>query len=91
MIPNSIRYLLEDYVVAKLQSRVAGDVRLLDKVGIRVQGIVDSGTIYIMVRPGPISSGAGTRHQINSVWSSETLLDQIKPVKESQDGSTQTK
>ena len=52
-IPNSVRAVLAYYTVAKIQSTITGDVTILQELGIIVRGIVDSATLFMLVKPGP--------------------------------------
>lgn len=67
--PASIRGILEDYRFAKIQSGIHLDVNLLAKEGIRVRGIIDSGTLMVLVDPQNKSFGAAT--QIATIWGKE--------------------
>ena len=67
-IPDAIRGVLLDYTVAKIQSGIGGDVALMEEHGIKVRGIVDSGTLYMLVKPALIDSGFGAKHQIEAKW-----------------------
>ncbi|MBX9693352.1 MAG: hypothetical protein K2Z81_13275, partial [Cyanobacteria bacterium] len=49
--PKSICQLLKDFTVAKLQSAIAGDVLLLQGVSIDVPGVVNSGCLFLMLKP----------------------------------------
>jgi hypothetical protein len=60
--PDSIGLILADYTVAKIQSGVGGDVALMRELGLGVQGVVDSGTLFMLVKPGTIVQGFGTKH-----------------------------
>jgi hypothetical protein len=66
--PTSIRDLLQDFTVAKLQSAVAGDVLLLKGVGVDVRGVVDSGCLFLMLQPMPASKKFGAGGQINYIF-----------------------
>ena len=72
--PQSIRNVLKDYSVAKIQSAIAKDVDILMHVGVEVRGLVDSGTVFMMVRPGTIDEGYGLKHQISAIWANCSLL-----------------
>lgn len=67
-IPQSLRLILLDFTIAKIQSGIGGDVDLMKQAGIDVRGVVDSGTLYMLVKPGPIDAGFGAGHQIDAIW-----------------------
>ena len=69
-----MKEILKDYSIAKLQSAIAVDVNLLRSVGIDVRGLVDTGTIFMMIRPGDTHAGYGLKHQINAIWSEKSLI-----------------
>ena len=73
--PKIIRNILEDYTIAKLQSGIAGDIRLLHEVGIAVSGAIESGTLFLMIDPGTVDEGFGAKHQIRAIWSEHSILD----------------
>ena len=67
-IPGPLLELLSDYAIAKIQSGIGGDVELMRAAGIDVRGCVDSGTIYLLLKPGPVESGFGAKHQVKAIW-----------------------
>jgi hypothetical protein len=67
-IPCVVLELLGDYSIAKIQSGVCGDVELMNQVGIDVRGVVDSGTLLLLVNPGPADEGFGAKIQIKTIW-----------------------
>ena len=67
-IPDAIRCVLMDYTVAKIQSGIGGDIKLMDEHGLKVRGLVDSGTLYMLVKPALIDAGFGAKHQIEVIW-----------------------
>ena len=67
-IPESIRTLLADYRYAKIQSGISGDVKLLQGLGVKVRGLVDTGTVMALLDPKSVRFGAKT--QIQKVWGS---------------------
>ena len=66
--PEAIRKVLADYTVAKLQSGIAGDVELMEAAGIPVRGLVDTGTLFMLVKPGPVGTKFGAEAQIAQLW-----------------------
>jgi hypothetical protein len=67
-MPNNLRELLASYSVAKIQSGVCGDVMLMEKVGLNVRGVIDSGTLLLLIKPGSIESGFGAKRQLKEIW-----------------------
>jgi hypothetical protein len=64
--------LLSDYAVAKIQSNIAADVKILDNVGYDVRGLVDSGVLYTFVAPGTVEDGFGAKKQNQVLWPGST-------------------
>ena len=77
--PDSIRIILADYTEAKIQSGVGGDVALMRKLGLGVRGVVDSGALFMLVKPGTIEQGFGAKHQIKAIWPDEGKLSHHQP------------
>ena len=50
--PESIRRLLKDFPIAKIQSGIAKDADLMQKIKIDVRGIIESATLFMLVQPG---------------------------------------
>ena len=67
-LPMIPREILADYAIAKIQSGVGGDIELMQAVGVDVRGVVDSGTLLLLLNPGPAESGFGAKRQIRTVW-----------------------
>ncbi len=55
-VPKILLKLLSDYAIAKIQSNIAADVKILDDAGYDVRGLVDSGVLYTFIVPGCSSS-----------------------------------
>ena len=51
-----------------MQSGIGGDVGLMKAAGIDVRGVVDTGTLLLLLNPRPIDAGSGAKHQIEAVW-----------------------
>lgn len=64
--PASIRRILREYRYAKLQSGVHIDVKLLEKEGIEVRGLVDTGTLMALVNP--MEEKFGAQKQVETIW-----------------------
>jgi hypothetical protein len=60
--------LLSDYAMAKIQSNIAADVKILDDAGYDVRGLVDSGVLYTFVVPDTIEEGFGAKKQNQVLW-----------------------
>jgi hypothetical protein len=58
-VPKILLSLLSDYSVAKIQSNIAADVKILDDAGYDVRGLVDSGVLYTFIVPGTVKDGFG--------------------------------
>ena len=70
-IPKPIVECLEDYSIAKIQSGIANDVKLFKEcTGINVRGVVDSGTLFLMVAPD--DDGYGAKAQLNRIYPKKT-------------------
>jgi hypothetical protein len=67
-IPESIKMLLADYAIAKIQSGVMGDVELLHQAGLEIRGIVDSGTLFLLLNPDRAEAGFGAKRQMQVLW-----------------------
>ena len=48
-IPQEIRRCLADYAIAKIQSGIINDVKLFGFIGIKVNSLVDSGTLFLRI------------------------------------------
>ena len=57
-IPQEIRDILADYAIAKIQSGIGNDVKHFSKIGIPVRGVVDSGTLFLLINPDSVGYGA---------------------------------
>jgi hypothetical protein len=53
-VPQILLSLLSDYTVAKIQSNIAADVKILSDVGYDLRGLVDSGVLYTFIVPGTV-------------------------------------
>ena len=67
-VPDILLKLLSDYVVAKIQSNIAADVKILDDAGYDVRGLVDSGVLYTFISPGTVEEGFGAKRQNQVLW-----------------------
>jgi hypothetical protein len=71
-VPKILVNLLADYTVAKIQSNIAADVKILDDIGYDVRSLVDSGVLYTFIVPGTIEEGFGAKRQIQVLWPGST-------------------
>ena len=71
-VPKSLVSLLADYTVAKIQSNIAADVKILNDIGYDVRGLVDSGVLYTFIVPGTIEEGFGAKRQNQVLWPGST-------------------
>jgi hypothetical protein len=71
-VPEILLKLLADYSVAKIQSNIAADVKILDDIGFDVRGLVDSGVLYTFIVPGTIEEGFGAKKQNQVLWPGST-------------------
>ena len=71
-VPNSLVSLLADYTIAKIQSNIAADVKILNDIGYDVRGLVDSGVLYTFIVPGTIEEGFGAKRQNQVLWPGST-------------------
>ena len=62
-----------------MQSGIAHDAELLHEVGVEVCGLVDTGTIFMLVNPTSEKEKTGGEAQINAIWSKSTLLRLLIP------------
>jgi hypothetical protein len=60
-VPKVLLSLLLDYTVAKIQSNIAADVKILSDIGYGVRGLVDSGVLYTFIVPGTVEEGFGAK------------------------------
>jgi hypothetical protein len=67
-VPNILLKLLSDYAVAKIQSNIAADVKILDDAGYDVRGLVNSGVLYTFISPGTVEEGFGAKRQNQVLW-----------------------
>jgi hypothetical protein len=67
-VPTILLRLLSDYAVAKIQSNIAADVKILDNIGYDVRGLVDSGVLYTFISPGTVEEGFGAKKQNQVLW-----------------------
>ena len=72
-IGDVLKKVLADYTIAKIQSGIGGDVALMQDVGIDVRGVVDSGTLFLLLKPNSVESGFGAKHQVEAIWPGETV------------------
>ena len=71
-VPRILLNLLSDYAVAKIQSNIAADVKILDDIGYDVRGLVDSGVLYTFIVPGTVEDGFGAKRQNQVLWPGST-------------------
>jgi hypothetical protein len=71
-VPKILLKLLSDYTVAKIQSNIAADVKILDDVGYDVRGLVDSSVLYTFISPGTVEDGFGAKKQNQVLWPGST-------------------
>ena len=71
-VPQILLKLLADYAVAKLQSNIAADVKILDDIGYDVRGLVDTGVLYTFLNPGTVADGFGAKKQNEEIWPGST-------------------
>jgi hypothetical protein len=71
-VPQILLKLLADYVVAKIQSNISMDVKILDDVGYNVRGLVDSGVLYTFINPGTVEDGFEAKKQNQVLWPGST-------------------
>jgi hypothetical protein len=71
-VPKSLLSLLSDYTIAKIQSNIAADVKILSDIGYDVRGLVDSGVLYTFIVPGTIEEGFGAKRQNQVLWPGST-------------------
>ena len=71
-VPKILVSLLADYTVAKIQSNIAADVKILGDIGYDVRGLVDSGVLYTFIVPGTIEEGFGAKRQNQVLWPGST-------------------
>ena len=71
-VPKTLLSLLADYAIAKIQSNIAADVKILDDLGYNVRGLVDSGVLYTFIVPGTIEDGFGAKKQNQVLWPGST-------------------
>jgi hypothetical protein len=71
-VPTILLRLLSDYAVAKIQSNIAADVKILDNIGYDVRGLVDSGMLYTFISPGTVEDGFGAKKQNQVLWPGST-------------------
>jgi hypothetical protein len=71
-VPQILLALLSDYAVAKIQSNIAADVKILDDVSYDVWGLVDSGVLYTFIVPGTVEDGFGAKKQNQVLWPGST-------------------
>jgi hypothetical protein len=67
-VPKLLLKLLSDYAIAKIQSNIAADVKILDDAGYDVRGLVDSGVLYTFISPGTVEEGFGAKRQNQVLW-----------------------
>ena len=60
-VPKILLGLLSDYAVAKIQSNIAADMKILDDAGYDVRGLIDSGVLYTFISPGTVEDGFGAK------------------------------
>jgi hypothetical protein len=60
-VPKNLLKLLSNYAVAKIQSNIAADVKILDDVGYDIRGLVDSSVLYTFIVPGTVEDGFGAK------------------------------
>jgi hypothetical protein len=71
-VPRILLNLLSYYAVAKIQSNIAADVKILDDIGYNVRGLVDSGVLYTFIVPGTVEDGFGAKRQNQVLWPGST-------------------
>jgi hypothetical protein len=71
-VPKLLLCLLSDYAVAKIQSNIAADVKILKDIGYDVRGLVDSGVLYTFIVPGTVEDGFGAKKQNQVLWPGST-------------------
>jgi hypothetical protein len=71
-VPKILLSLLADYAIAKIQSNIAADVKILNDVGYDVRGLVDSGVLYTFIVPGTVEEGFGAKRQNQVLWPGST-------------------
>ena len=67
-VPDALLKLLSDYAIAKIQSNIAADVKILNDAGYDVRGLVDSGVLYTFISPGKVEEGFGAKRQNQVLW-----------------------
>ncbi len=58
--------------MAKIQSNILANVKILDDVGYDVRGLVDSGVFYTFINPGTVEDGFGAKKQNQVLWPGST-------------------
>jgi hypothetical protein len=71
-VPKILLNLMSDYTVAKIQSNIAVDVKILSDIGYDVRGLVDSGVLYTFIVPGTVEEGFGAKRQNQVLWPGST-------------------
>ena len=64
-VPSALRDILQDYAIAKLQSGIGSDITLMSTFGFDVRGLLDSGTLLLLINPRIFF---GAKHQLPEIY-----------------------